>query len=96
MAITRITTGNFRLIEQLTGQVTRILKLAVMTVGQLNILDGVAGVTDTSGEVRLIEAVADAVLCGPCALVRWRRVVDVGVGGISATGMRRLFKKLRS
>ncbi len=68
-------------------------ELAVMTVGQLNIVGGVAGVTDTSGEVRLIEAVADAVLCGPCALVRWRRVVDVEVGGISAAGMRRLFKK---
>ncbi len=68
-------------------------ELAVMTVGHLDIVGGVAGVTDPSGEVRLIEAVADAVLCGPCALVRWRRVVDVEVGGISAAGMRRLFKK---
>jgi len=68
-------------------------ELAVMAVSQLNIVDGVAGVTDISGEIRLIEAVADAVLCGPCALLRWRRVVDAEVTGTSAAGMRRLFKK---
>ncbi len=32
-------------------------------------------------------------LCGPCALLRWRRVVDAEVTGTSAAGMRRLFKK---
>ncbi len=68
-------------------------ELAVMAVGQLDIVDGAAGVTDTSGEIHVIEAVADAVLCGPCALARWRRVVDAEVTGTSAAGMRRLFKK---
>ncbi len=68
-------------------------ELAVMAVGQLDIVDGAAGVTDISGEVHLIEATADAVLCGPCALTRWRRVVDAEVTGTSAAGMRRLFKK---
>ncbi len=67
-------------------------KMAVMTVGQLDIVDGVAGVTDTSGEMHLIEAVTDAVLCGPCALVRWRRVVDAEIGGTSAKRMAQMLK----
>ena len=62
-------------------------ELAVMTVGQLDIVDAVAGITDTSGELHLVEATADPVLCGPCALVRWRRIVDVEVGGTSAKGL---------
>ncbi len=40
-------------------------ELAVMRVGQLDIVDGAAGITDTSSEVHLIEATADPVLCGP-------------------------------
>ena len=67
-------------------------ELAVMRVGQLQIVDGVAGVTDTSGEMRIVEATADAVLCGPCALARWRRVVDAEVGGTSAKRMAQLLK----
>jgi len=68
-------------------------ELAVMRVGQLDIVDGVAGVTDSAGEMHVIDAVADAVLCGPCALVRWRRVIDVEVTTISAARMRYLLKK---
>ena len=68
-------------------------ELAVMTVGQLDILDGAAGITDTTGEVRVIEATADPVLCGPCALARWRRVVDAG--GSSAARMRYLLNKAK-
>ncbi len=51
-----------------------------------------AGATDTSGGIHLIEAVADPVRCGPCALVRWRRVVDAEVGGTSAKRMAQLLK----
>jgi len=67
-------------------------ELAIMTVGQLDIVDGAAGISDTSGELHLIEAVADPVLCGPCALVRWRRIIDAVVRGTSAIGMAELLK----
>ncbi len=68
-------------------------ELAVMTVGQLDIADGAAGVADTSGELRIVEGTFDPVLCGPCALVRWRRVVDVEVTTLSVARMRSLLKK---
>ena len=68
-------------------------ELAVMTVGQLDIVDGVASITDNAGEMHLIEATDDPVLCGPCALVRWRRIVDTEVGGTSA---KRLAGKLKN
>jgi len=68
-------------------------ELAVMTAGQLDIVDGAAGVTDSAGEMHVIDAVADAVLCGPCALTRWRRIIDVEVTTISAARMRYLLKK---
>ncbi len=67
-------------------------ELTVMRVGQFQLVDGVAGVTDTSGEIHVIDAAADPVLCGPCALARWRRVVDAEVGGTSAKRMAQLLK----
>lgn len=67
-------------------------ELAVMRVGQLEVTDGVAGVTDTAGELHLIEANSDSVLCGPCALIRWRRIIDTEVRGTSAQGMADLFR----
>ena len=54
-------------------------QLPRLTVGQLQIADGVATVTDSRGLVHVIEAAEDPVLCGPCTLVRWRRVLDVEV-----------------
>ncbi len=67
-------------------------ELAVMTVGQLDLVDGAACVTDIAGDIRVIEAAADPVLCGPCALVRWRRIVDAEVRGTSAKGMAELLR----
>ena len=51
-------------------------QLPRLTVGQLSIADGVATVTDHHGADHVLETAADPVLCGPCALVRWRRVLD--------------------
>ncbi len=68
-------------------------ELAVMTVGQLDIVDGAAGVTDSCGELRIIEETSDPVLCGPCALTRWRRVIDVEVTTMSVARIRYLLKK---
>ena len=55
-------------------------QLPRLTVGrQLQIGDGVATVTDHHGVAHVIEATVDPVLCGPCTLVRWRRVLDTEV-----------------
>jgi len=51
-------------------------QLPQLTVAQPHIADGVATVTDHRGHTHVIEAAADPTLCGPCALVRWRRVRD--------------------
>ena len=45
----------------------------------IHIVGGVATVTDRHGVVHVVESDADPVLCGPCALVRWRRVLDTEV-----------------
>ena len=50
-----------------------------MTVGQIHIAGGVATVTDTSGQVHTLAATGDPVRCGPCALVRWRRVLHTAL-----------------
>jgi len=47
-----------------------------LTVGQLHMADGVATITDHHGKAHIVEAAAYPVLFGPCALVRWRRVLD--------------------
>lgn len=67
-------------------------ELANMRVGQLDILDGAARITDTAGNILLIEAVPDPVLCGPCALLRWRRIIDAEVRGTSAKRMAKMLK----
>ena len=51
-------------------------QLPRLTAAQLHIADGVATVTDRRGTNHTIESTADPVLCGPCTLVRWRRVLD--------------------
>ena len=54
-------------------------QLPRLTVGQLSIADGTATIIDHRGVMHIIEAAADPVLCGPCTLVRWRRVLDTEV-----------------
>ena len=54
-------------------------QLTRLTVADLLIVDGVATITDHRGKAHTVEAAVDPVLCGPCALVRWRRVLDTEV-----------------
>jgi hypothetical protein len=58
-------------------------QLPRLTVSHLHIADGVATVTDRQGAVHLVESTVDPVLCGPCTLVRWRRVLDTEVQHLS-------------
>ncbi len=51
-------------------------QLPGLTVGQLHIADETATITDHRGTKHVVEAAADPALCGPCTLVRWRRVLD--------------------
>ena len=54
-------------------------QLPRLTVRQLRVADGVATVTDHRGVEHVIRAAVNSVLCGPCTLVRWRRVLDTEV-----------------
>ncbi len=54
-------------------------QLPRLTVGQLHIADGTATITDHHRRAHVLESAADPVLCGPCTLVRWRRVLDTEV-----------------
>ncbi len=54
-------------------------QIAALTVGQLRIANGVATITDQNRVGHLLEADDSPVLCGPCALVRWRRLLDITV-----------------
>jgi len=54
-------------------------QLPRLTVDQLYIADGTATIIDHRGTKHVVEAAADPALCGPCTLVRWRRVLDTEV-----------------
>ena len=54
-------------------------QLAVMRVGQITIHGGRALITDREGHITPIDADRDPRVCGPCALARWQRIIDVDV-----------------
>ena len=56
--------------------------LATMTAGDITLTDGVATITSPAGRWSLLPN-DDALLCGPCAIARWVRVVDLAVTKIS-------------
>ena len=68
-------------------------QLAALTVGQIHIAGGVATITDARGQVHTLEATTDPVLCGPCTLVRWRRVLDTAVTRHATRALVDLLKK---
>ncbi len=70
-------------------------QLAHLTVGQLHVAGGVAAVTDQHGTAHVVEAAADPVLCRPCALVRWRRVLNTAVTRHATRALADLLKKAK-
>src|SRR5664279_780485 len=52
--------------------------LAVLTAGDVSIADGVATIRSPAGEWT-IGANRDVVLCGPCAVVRWLKILGLAV-----------------
>jgi len=66
-----------RALLTLAAQTTILYRqLPRLTVAQLHIADGIATITDHHSKVHVVESTADPVLCGPCTLVRWRRVLN--------------------
>jgi hypothetical protein len=52
--------------------------LARLTAGDIYIADGVVTIRSVAGEWTLRPA-GDGLLCGPCAVVRWLRILDLAV-----------------
>ena len=67
-------------LSQLAGVPYR--HLAALAVGDITLTDGTATVT-AAARSWSIEPVYDSVVCGPCAVVRWLRVLDIAVTKIS-------------
>ena len=55
-------------------------RIATLTAGDIEITDGTAAITTRSGTTTtLLPAADDPMLCGPCAVGRWLRVLDLAV-----------------
>ena len=67
-------------LSQLAGVPYRYL--ATLTAGDIAIADGVATIRAAAGEWTA-GAADEAVLCGPCAVVRWLRILDLAVTHLS-------------
>ena len=66
--------------------------LATLTAGDISIADGVTTIRSAAGEWTLRPA-DDAVLCGPCAVVRWLKILDLAVTKPSTKTIARALKK---
>src|SRR5664279_5222971 len=66
--------------------------IAVLTAGDISIADGVATVRSAAGEWTLRPA-DDAVLCGPCAVVRWLKILNLAVTHLSTRTIAEALKK---
>ena len=56
----------------------RLGHIAMLTAGDVAIADGAATITAATGTITLA-ASGDTLICGPCALARWLRVLDMTV-----------------
>ena len=77
-------------VSQLAGVPYR--HLAVLTAGDIHIEESVATIRSSAGEWTVGPA-DDAVLCGPCAIVRWLKVLDLAVTKPSTKTIARALKK---
>src|SRR5664279_1932344 len=66
--------------------------LATLTAGDISIADDVATIRSPMGEWTLRPA-DEAVLCGPCAVVRWLKILDLAVTKPSTKTMARALKR---
>lgn len=69
--------------------------LAGLMAGDVTVADGVATI-NLAGQVRTLAAVDDPVVCGPCALARWRRTHDVIVVKIATPAISAHLRKAKA
>jgi len=67
--------------------------LATMTAGDISIADGVATIRSPVGQWTLRPADNEAIRCGPCAVVRWLKILDLAVTKPSTKTIARALKK---
>ena len=72
-------------LSQLAGVPYR--HLATTIVGDIAVTDGVATITSPAGRWSVCPA-DDVLLCGPCTIARWMRVVDLAVTKISTSALK--------
>jgi len=77
-------------LSQLAGVPYR--HLARLTPGDISIADGAATTRSTAGEWTLRPA-DDAEMCGPCAVVRWLKILDLAVTHLSTRTIASALKK---
>src|SRR5664279_5702972 len=77
-------------LSQLAGVPYR--HLATLTAGDISIAGGVATIRSAAGE-RTVGSADDAVLCGPCAIVRWLKILDLAVTHLSTRTIAEALKK---
>ena len=79
-------------LSQLAGVPYR--HLAALTAGDISIADGVATIRVAVGEWTLRPA-DDGLLCGPCAVVRWLKILDLAVTQLSTRTIAGALKKTK-
>ena len=77
-------------LSQLAGVPYR--HLATLTAGDISIANSVAMIRSPAGEWTVGRA-DDAVLCGPCAIVRWLKILDLAVTHLSTRTIAGALKK---
>jgi len=66
--------------------------LAALTAGDIYIADGVVTIRSAAGDWT-VGAADDGLLCGPCAVVRWLKILDLAVTKPSTKTIARALKK---
>ncbi|HEY5117565.1 MAG TPA: hypothetical protein VIJ00_18730 [Nakamurella sp.] len=66
--------------------------IAVLPAGDITIEDGVATISSPAGEWTVGPA-ADSLLCGPCAVTRWLKILDLAVTKPSTQTIARALKR---
>jgi len=80
-------------LSQLAGVPYR--HLAALTAGDIHVAEGVATIRSEAGEWTL-RSVDETILCGPCAVVRWLKILDLAVTKPSTKTIARALKKASS
>jgi len=80
-------------LSQLAGVPYR--HLAALTAGDIHIEESVATIRSAAGEWT-IRADGDVVVCGPCAVVRWLKILDLAVTKPSTKTIARALKRTKT